>query len=215
MIKNSMVPLYQQLSEKIKQQITDGKLKAGDKLMTEAEFSQHFEVSRITVRKAIELLADDGFVVRKQGIGTFVAEKKLHRVVDNQIISFTEMSKMDGHVPSAELITVEWMIPDGSIAKRLKVDENEKVLRIVRLRKKENLLGSTYEFFHNHGLIPTHSVKTVEICYATPEEAQRLGVPEKHALLLQKDEVFDQDDEVLHYSKLLTNPQRYRLTIVT
>ena len=221
MIKNSMVPLYQQLSEKIKQQITDGKLKAGDKLMTEAEFSQHFEVSRITVR---------------QGIGTFVAEKKLHRVVDNQIISFTEMSKMDGHVPSAELITVEWMIPDGSIAKRLKVDENEKVLRIVRLRKnddipvmiedsyypkrmefllKENLLGSTYEFFHNHGLIPTHSVKTVEICYATPEEAQRLGVPEKHALLLQKDEVFDQDDEVLHYSKLLTNPQRYRLTIVT
>ena len=43
---------------------------------------------------------------------------------------------------------------------------------------KENLLGSTYEFFHNHGLIPTHSVKTVEICYATPEEAQRLGVPE-------------------------------------
>ena len=80
---------------------------------------------------------------------------------------------------------------------------------------KENLLGSTYEFFHNHGLIPTHSVKTVEICYATPEEAQRLGVPEKHALLLQKDEVFDQDDEVLHYSKLLTNPQRYRLTIVT
>lgn len=80
---------------------------------------------------------------------------------------------------------------------------------------KENLLGSTYEFFHNHGLIPTHSVKTVEICYATPEEAQRLGVPEKHALLLQKDEVFDQDNEVLHYSKLLTNPQRYRLTIVT
>ena len=109
MIKNSMVPLYQQLSEKIKQQITDGKLKAGDKLMTEAEFSQHFEVSRITVRKAIELLADDGFVVRKQGIGTFVAEKKLHRVVDNQIISFTEMSKMDGHVPSAELITAEYM----------------------------------------------------------------------------------------------------------
>ena len=154
-----MVPLYQQLSEKIKQQITDGKLKAGDKLMTEAEFSQHFEVSRITVRKAIELLADDGFVVRKQGIGTFVAEKKLHRVVDNQIISFTEMSKMDGHVPSAELITVEWMIPDGSIAKRLE------------FLLKENLLGSTYEFFHNHGLIPTHSVKTVEICYATPEEA--------------------------------------------
>ena len=104
--------------------------------MTEAEFSQHFEVSRITVRKAIELLADDGFVVRKQGIGTFVAEKKLHRVVDNQIISFTEMSKMDGHVPSAELITVEWMIPDGSIAKTAEM-KIEKC--IVRLRKNDDV----------------------------------------------------------------------------
>ena len=54
-----MVPLYQQLSEKNQNnRLQDGKLKAGDKLMTEAEFSQHFEVSRITVRKAIELLAD-------------------------------------------------------------------------------------------------------------------------------------------------------------
>lgn len=42
MIKNSMVPLYQQLSEKIKQQITDGKLKAGDKLMTEAGIQPAF-----------------------------------------------------------------------------------------------------------------------------------------------------------------------------
>ena len=50
MIKNSMVPLYQQLSEKIKQQITDGKLKAGDKLMTEAEFSQHFEVALLCAK---------------------------------------------------------------------------------------------------------------------------------------------------------------------
>ena len=110
MIKNFYGSLFtSSCPKRSNKQITDGKLKAGDKLMTEAEFSQHFEVSRITVRKAIELLADDGFVVRKQGIGTFVAEKKLHRVVDNQIISFTEMSKMDGHVPSAELITVEWI----------------------------------------------------------------------------------------------------------
>ena len=36
------------------------------------------------------------------------------------------MSKMDGHVPSAELITVEWITPDGSIARKLRVDENEK-----------------------------------------------------------------------------------------
>lgn len=236
MNKNSMIPLYQQLSEEIKQQIVDGKLRAGDRLMTEAEFSQNFEVSRITVRKAIELLVDDGYIIRKQGIGTFVAEKKLHRVMKDKILSFTEMSQLDGQEPSSELISVEWLTPDGSIAKHLHVDENEQVLKIVRLRKnddipvmieenyypkrldfilRENLLGSTYEAFRKHDIIPTHSTKTVEICYATAEEARLLGVEAQQALLLQKDEVMDQNDEMIHYCKLLTNPQKYRLTIMT
>lgn len=236
MIKNSIIPLYQQLSEEIKQQIVDGKLRPGDKLMTEAEFSQNFQVSRITVRKAIELLVDDGYIIRKQGIGTFVAEKKLHRVMKDQILSFTEMSKLDGRSSSSELISVEWVVPDGSISKHLHLEENEQVLKIVRLRKnddipvmleenyyprkmafllEENLLGSTYEVFRKRGLNPSHSIKTVELCYATSDEARLLGVEEHQALLLQKDEVTDQNQEMLHYSKLLTNPQRYRLTIIT
>ena len=236
MNKNSMVPLYQQLSEEIKQQMVDGKLRAGDKLMTEAEFSQHFEVSRITVRKAIELLVDDGYIIRKQGIGTFVAEKKLHRIMKDQILSFTEISKLDGQTPSSELISVGWIMPDGSTVRRLHVDENEKVLKIVRLRKnddipvmieenyyskkmefllEENLLGSTYEIFRKHNFIPTHSTKTVEICYATEEEARFLGIEAKQALLLQKDEVRDQNGDTIHYCKLLTNPQKYLLTIIT
>ena len=69
MVKNSIIPLYQQLSDEIKEQILLGKLKAGDRLMTEAELSQQYEVSRITVRKAIELLVDEGYVLRKQEIG--------------------------------------------------------------------------------------------------------------------------------------------------
>lgn len=98
MVKNSIIPLYQQLSDEIKEQILLGKLKAGDRLMTEAELSQQYEVSRITVRKAIELLVDEGYVLRKQGIGTFIAEKKLRRVVDseNLVRSFSETSRMSG-----------------------------------------------------------------------------------------------------------------------
>lgn len=235
MIKNSMVPLYQQLAEKIKAQIEEGNLQVGDKLPTEAEFSQQFEVSRITVRKAIELLAEDGFLLRKQGIGTFVAEKRLNRVMENRIESFTDMSRMDGCQPSAELISVGWIVADASIVRHLEVEEDAKVLRIVRLRKndgqpvmieesyyperlsflmQENLLGSTYEMFRKRGLEPTHSKKTVEICYADKEEAAHLGVVENQALILQKDEVTDQNGEMLHYSKLIINPERYRLTVI-
>ena len=106
MIKNSMIPLYQQLADEIRQEIAGGKLKPGDKIMTEAEFSKAFHVSRITVRKAIDQLVEDECVVRRQGLGTFVAEKKLHRVMKNQVVSFTEMSELSGSVPSAELVSV-------------------------------------------------------------------------------------------------------------
>ena len=238
MVKNSIIPLYQQLSDEIKDQIKEGRLKAGDRLMTEAEFSQQYEVSRITVRKAIELLVDEGYVTRKQGIGTFIAEKKLRRVVDpdNLVRSFSEASRMSGQEPSSELISVEWVMPEASVQRSLHVGEEEKVLKIVRLRKidgvpvmiesnyypkrldfrlQANLTGSTYEVFREHGLIPSHAVRTVQICYATLEEAQRLGVEENQPLLLQTEETTDQNQQILHYIKVVVNSQRYQLTIIS
>ena len=53
MNKHSATPLYQQLVDSIKEQILSGKIKEGDKLMTEQEFSEAYNVSRITVRKAM------------------------------------------------------------------------------------------------------------------------------------------------------------------
>ena len=75
MNKNSAIPLYQQLAETIKEQIASGKLKENDKLMAEKELCESYDVSRITVRKALELLADEGLIIRKQGIGTFIASR--------------------------------------------------------------------------------------------------------------------------------------------
>ena len=106
MNKNSMIPLYQQLAEEIKEQIVSGKLMPRERMLTESEFSKEYELSRITVRKAIEYLVDEGYVVRKQGIGTFVADKKLRRVLNNQINSFTEISEQSGGIASADLVSV-------------------------------------------------------------------------------------------------------------
>lgn len=235
MKKNSIVPLYQQLADEIRQKINSGQYMPGDRLLTEAELSQQFEVSRITVRKAIELLTEDGIVVRKQGIGTFVAEKKLHRVMNNQVLSFTEMSQMSGVNPSADLLSVAWETPSAAIQHHLHMNSKEKVLKVVRIRKndgipvmletnyypermafllQENLSRSTYEIFRDRGIIPTHSVKTVEICYATDEEAEILGVAVNQAIMLQKDEVTDQNGEMIHFTKLLINSERYQLTII-
>lgn len=235
MNKNSITPLYQQLADDIKQQIMEGKLQENDKLMTELEFSQTYDVSRITVRKAIEILADEGYVTKHQGIGTFVAAKKLNRIL-NKLLSFTEMCEHDGKTASTELVSLEWTSASVAIGQYLHLNENDRVLKIVRIRKSdkepvmletnyfparysylmgEDLTSSVYAVLRRHDTVPTHAVKTVEICYATKVEADCLRVKEGQALLLHKDQVMDEAGEVIHYCKLIINPERYKLTILT
>ncbi|MDO5132820.1 MAG: GntR family transcriptional regulator [Eubacteriales bacterium] len=234
MNKNSATPLYQQLVESIKEQIASGKLKENDKLMTEQEFSEAFGVSRITVRKAMELLSDEGFVVKKQGIGTFVASKKLNRVVDS-IMSFTETCEMNGSKASAELLSLEWKKASVSIAKHLGVREGDRILCIRRIRScdgwkvmleenyfpekygyllNEDLSGSLYNLLRSHGTIPMHALKTVAICFPMRKEQEALEVSESQPLLLHNDTVMDADRNVIHYTKLIINPEHYTLTIV-
>ena len=81
--KNSSVPLYQQLVDEIKSQIDSGILKENDRIMTETELSDAYEVSRITVRKAISVLVDEDYLVKQQGIGTFVGVKRLSRSINS------------------------------------------------------------------------------------------------------------------------------------
>lgn len=234
MNKKSAIPLYQQMCDDIRYKIEKGELKENDKLMTEQEFSLQYNVSRITVRKAIEILSDEGLVVKKQGIGTFVAAKKLSRVMD-RILSFSEMCEKNEMKPSTVLVSVEWMKAVPTIAKELKIPEGEKILHLCRLRKcdnipvmlehcylpekynyllSSNLTGSIYEVFRENGVLPSHAIKTVEICYANAMEAENLEVEEGTALLLHKDTVSDQNGDVIHHSKLIINPDRYKLTFV-
>lgn len=232
--KEYSTPLYQQLVDSVKAQIRDGILKEDDRLGSEQDISREYNVSRITVRKAFEILADEGYVTKRQGIGTFVSAKKVNNFNEGQARGFTEMCMQDGNVPSSELISVGWVSNVPSISRHLQVPEEDPVLRVLRVRKcdgvpvmvedgyfpkrfsylmSEDLCGSTFEIFRKHGTEPTHFSKIVGIRYATKFEAQKLEVRERQALLLQKDITYDQNGEVIHYTKLVINPERYKLTI--
>ena len=73
---------------------------------------------------------------------------------------------------------------------------------------------ATFEIFRRHGTEPSHFSKIMDICYATKFEAQKLEVRERQALILQKDMAFDQNGDAIHYTKLVINPERYKLTII-
>jgi len=72
--RESPMPIYHQLKQIIKQQIDDGDLEAGDKLPTERELCDFYNISRAPVRQALADLAKEGHIYRQAGLGTFVTE---------------------------------------------------------------------------------------------------------------------------------------------
>ncbi|MGP4038615.1 GntR family transcriptional regulator [Gracilibacillus sp. D59] len=75
-----MEALYQQVYQSIKADITNGKFQVGDRIPSEKELSEKFQVSRITSKKALELLMNEGYVYRQRGRGTFVADSSTNQI---------------------------------------------------------------------------------------------------------------------------------------
>lgn len=72
--KNSSIPMYQQIVDTLRSEILRGKYHASGNLGTHKELAERFGVSMITIRKAMQLLAEEGLVDIKQGKGTFVRD---------------------------------------------------------------------------------------------------------------------------------------------
>ena len=74
--KNSKLPLYEQVRDDLVVQISEGKFASGERLPSEQDLCQYYEVSKITVRRAISELAREGLLYAIQGKGTFVSERR-------------------------------------------------------------------------------------------------------------------------------------------
>jgi DNA-binding GntR family transcriptional regulator len=81
--RESHISMYSQIANYLESKIISGELKLDDKIPTEAEIMEMFQVSRVTARLAIDSLNEKGLVVRKQGKGTFVADSVLQQDLGN------------------------------------------------------------------------------------------------------------------------------------
>ena len=93
--KTNATPLYLQLKNKIKKEIRSGMLKPGDKLPSESQLQKEYNMSRVTVRSAMEELTAEGYIIKVQGKGSFVAQSDMLRLPIG-VTSFTEDAKMQG-----------------------------------------------------------------------------------------------------------------------
>lgn len=105
MTENPLVPLYQQVKEDIKSAIQHGKYKPQERIPSEPELSAEYSVSRITVRRAVEELCNEGYLIKRQGRGTFVSTPRIHRkIVSTRLESFSKTCRSAGITPGAKLL---------------------------------------------------------------------------------------------------------------
>lgn len=128
----SPVPLYHQLADQLKQAVAQGDLPKGSMLESELVLAEDWNVSRPTVRRAIQQLVDDGLLVRRRGIGTQIVNDKVRRGF--ALTSLYDDLVDSGSVPFTRVLTFETIQPPASIAQDLGLDEGDRVVHLVRLR---------------------------------------------------------------------------------
>lgn len=127
-------PLYIQLSNYIESKIKSGALKPGDQLITENQFCEILDISRTTVRLALNRLEKQELIIRRRGKGSFIADRKLKRNI-NYMYSFTENVKDSGVMPSSIVIESVVEEADERLVDLFKLQGNErKVFKLMRLR---------------------------------------------------------------------------------
>lgn len=131
--KDVPIALYYQLKEELRRKILSGEWKEGSKLPSEKDICEIFGVSRTTVRKAVDELEAEGYLVKKQGRGTFVKQKSIAQKL-HKFYSFSEELKSLGIKETAKMVIFKEILPEAYIKKALQLSAEERVFWIKRVR---------------------------------------------------------------------------------
>ena len=135
--RNSFEPLYYQIRENLREKINNHEYSPGSMIPTEVELCEYYGVSRVTVRRAILDLVQEGLLNRGQGRGTFVAESYGLTTV-NGVQSFSQELLGMNLRPTAKVLSCKVHPAGRSLREILELEEGEQVITISRLRLADN-----------------------------------------------------------------------------
>lgn len=127
--KAGQIPLYIQLKDLIQKKIEDGTYPENTAIPSERALCDMYDVSRITVRQAINLAASEGFLVKRQGKGTYVASKKILQALE-RITLFDQTMTGLGLFPRTSVIEVKRVSPTDKIYDALEVKKRTPLVRV-------------------------------------------------------------------------------------
>lgn len=150
---------YQRVYQSLKEDILSSHYEIDTLLPTEAELETLHGVSRSTIRKAMELLAKDGYIDIKQGRGTMVKNFPAKQNY-NHVTSVTESLKKRGCIVETKNLYIEKIKPNESIAKKLSLSSKEQIAHIQRVQTADGIPICIMENYIPYQLVPSIEAET-------------------------------------------------------
>jgi len=216
----------------LRHRIVSGELGVGDKLPSEPELGSLHGVSRVTVRRVLGQLEEEGLISRQPGIGTFVQHDGFRHPVKadlaNVLAGLTEM----GRATTARLLSFTYVKPPAPIARALRIAPDERTQRSVRIRAVHGepfsyllvhvpeSIGMTYSekelasksllgLLERSGVVIGRAMQTVTATLATPQLADALNIDIGAPLLGITRVIYDADEQGVQHLQAFYRPDRF------
>jgi len=225
----SSSPLYHQLMQRLSEDIERGTYPVGSRIPPEHKLEELYKVSRVTVRRALAELTDNGLLERKQGKGTFVSTPRISQDLKS-IHSFHDACKQNGFQGGTVVIHIKEIQADETDVNELNLHTGDKVVETLRVRtadkipvvleknhfsmayaylENENLAGSLYNILRDYGVEPKQATHDISMTFATEAQARLLEIETGAPLMRLHEVVYDQKGRPLHNSLQLIRGDRF------
>ena len=177
---------YEKIATYIKNQIMEGKYKANEKIPFEKDLCEQFDSSKMTVKKALDLLVMEGLIVKRRGSGTFVKDISQNQIEDitikNQFAGLT--ARAEGHEVKTILLDFKIITADKLVAESLKIEEDDFVYFIKRVRSVDGEAVVIEETYMPLYLFPAIKKSDVEkSIYDYIEDKANLKIQSSHSVV--------------------------------
>lgn len=217
---NIFLQIYHDYSERIQ----SGEIAAGTKLPSENDLTREYGISRETVRKALQLLSENGFIHKIKGKGSFVLDIGRMNFPLSGLVSFKEMSERIGRKSQTIVYATEHIPIPHAIARHLETDKHATVWQVIRARNiegekvildkdyfrsdivpvltKEIASGSIYAYLENElHLQISYAKKVISVEDATTEDYELLDLKEYTHVVVVRNYVHLEDTTLFQYTE--------------
>jgi len=213
----------------LKEQILKGTLSPGYRLPSEPQLAAQHRLSRVTIRRALDGLEQDGLIRRQPGAGTFVLDARPRKGVVGDLSNMLAHLVAMGRATRAKLLSFGYDVPPPAVSAALKLGDGERVQHSVRVRLIDDTpfshlttyvperIGVTYSeadlastplltLLERSGVVADRASQTVSATLAGPEIAELLQVEIGSPLLSMTRVVFDDHGRGVEYLSALYRP---------